>query len=126
MDTYYKELIKNTHSISVLGNEIEKFEKIMKDYFQVKHALLTSSGTTSLIIALKTIGAENKTIAIPSFSFISSVLAGLILSSKIKFVDTEKYSLCASAKSFLMINQRRQILLFLLILVAFPVIWMNS
>ncbi|MDD5751780.1 MAG: DegT/DnrJ/EryC1/StrS family aminotransferase, partial [Candidatus Peribacteraceae bacterium] len=76
--------------ISSAGPYIDKFEKAFAHAIGVKHAVLTTSGTTALHLALVSlgIGPEDEVI-VPDFTMIASVFAVLYTGAKPVFVDIE-------------------------------------
>lgn len=74
-----------------IGPEIEKFEKDLSHFCGVKYSVTFNSGTSALhasLLALKILrGSE---ILVPSFTFISTANAPLMINSVPKFVDIEK------------------------------------
>lgn len=56
-----------------IGNHTETLENIFKERFKVKHAIACSNATTGLIIAVKAAGWKNKRIAVPSFTWPSTL-----------------------------------------------------
>lgn len=58
-----------------IGRYVEELENEFKKRFKVKHAIACSSCTQGLIIALKAAGWRNKRIAVPAFTWPSTVYA---------------------------------------------------
>jgi perosamine synthetase len=75
----------------VQGPKVAEFERIVADYVGAKHAVATSSCTTSLHLALRLhdIGPGDEVI-VPSFSFIASANAVLYQGAKPVFVDIDR------------------------------------
>jgi perosamine synthetase len=75
----------------VQGPKVAEFERIVADYVGTKHAVATSSCTTSLHLALSLhkIGPGDEVI-VPSFSFIASANAILYQGAKPVFVDIDR------------------------------------
>lgn len=78
----------------------EELEERLRDYFGVRYAILTTSATMALFYAMWAVGVEGKTVAIPSFSFISPAFAALRNGGKVQFVDIDPCSLCSGAEQF--------------------------
>ena len=74
-----------------IGPEIEKFEKLIADYIEVKYALVFNSGTSALHAALLAhgIGKEDEVI-VPSFTFISTANSPLFVGATPVFADIEE------------------------------------
>lgn len=58
-----------------IGKYVEELEGKFKERFKVKHAIACSSCTQGLIIALKAAGWRNKRVAVPAFTWPSTVFA---------------------------------------------------
>ena len=70
------------------GKLQEEFEKKFADFQDAKHALLCSSGTTALKIALKALGiSPGDEVIIPAYTFIGTAIAVLDLHAKIIYAD---------------------------------------
>jgi len=79
---------------------IDDLENGLAAYFGVKHAILTTSATMGLTLALKAVNAENKVVAVPSFTFIASAFAATCIGSEIKFVDVNTNNICSELGDF--------------------------
>ncbi len=85
----------DTGWISSAGTYIEKFENAFADYIGVNHAVMTTSGTTALHLALAALEiGEGDEVIVPDFTMISSVFAVLYAGAKPVFVDAEDESFC--------------------------------
>lgn len=98
--TYYDRALLDFVGLSFQADLIKQVENLLKEYLNIKHAILTSNGTTALLVALMSLKAKNKTVAIPSFTFVSPALAAMSVSANIRFVDVTKDTLCSSAEDF--------------------------
>lgn len=58
-----------------IGKHVEELEAIFRKRFNVKHAIACSCCTQGLIIALKAAGWRNKRIAVPAFTWPSTIFA---------------------------------------------------
>ena len=81
------------HTQFVMGPEIEEFEQKLAERVGVKHVVTTSSGTTSLEIALRAleIGSGDEVIT-PPFSFVASTEVVRLVGATPVFVDIEEHS----------------------------------
>ncbi|MHA1200521.1 MAG: DegT/DnrJ/EryC1/StrS family aminotransferase, partial [Candidatus Heimdallarchaeaceae archaeon] len=76
------------------GKYNAKFEKMLSDYFDVKHAALFNSGTSALHASLLAYNIENnEEIIVPSFTFISTANAVKMIGAKPVFADIEEETL---------------------------------
>ena len=72
------------------GSTIGKFEELIADYFNVKHAVVFNSGTAALHSLLSCHGiTEKDEVLVPSYTFISTANAVLFVNAKPVFVDIE-------------------------------------
>ncbi len=74
----------------IMGPEVEEVEQRLAKFVGVKHCVSVSSGTTALLVALKTLGISpgDEVITTP-FSFFASVEAILLLGADPVFVDID-------------------------------------
>ncbi len=76
--------------ISSAGGYIEKFEDQFSSYCGVEYGITTTSGTTALHLALKSLGVKGgDEIIIPDFTMIAVLFAVLYCGAKPVFVDVE-------------------------------------
>jgi len=68
------ENILNSGWVSI-GKHMNELESIFKSRFNVKHAIACSNATTGLIISIKSCGFSNKKIALPAFTWPSTLYA---------------------------------------------------
>ncbi len=81
---------------SVGGKLQEEFEKKFADFQQAKHALLCSSGTAALKIALKAMGLKpGDEVIIPAYTFIATATSAIDLGLRISYadIDPESYTI---------------------------------
>jgi len=64
-------------------------QKVCK-YLNVRNAIAVTNATLGLIIALEALGIRNKSIALPSFTFIASGLACLAGNNNLRFIDVSR------------------------------------
>lgn len=73
-----------------LGPWMEEFERRMREYIGVKHAVAVSSGTAGLHLLVRALGiGPGDEVLVPSFTFAASVNAILYEGAKPVFVDIE-------------------------------------
>jgi len=86
--------IKSTY-VSTIGNEINKFENLLKKKTKSKYVITTVNGTSAIQLALKYYGInENDEVLLPSLNFISSANAILSCNASLNFVEIDKESMC--------------------------------
>jgi len=81
---------------SVGGKLQETFERRFAEFQHAKHALLCSSGTAALKIALKAMGLKpGDEVIIPAYTFIATATSALDLGLKIVYadIDSESYTI---------------------------------
>ena len=72
------------------GPEIEEFEKTLAEYLGVNYCVAMNSGTSALHATMLAYNIkENDKILVPSFAFVSTANAALMVNAKPKFVDIE-------------------------------------
>ncbi len=89
IDPVIKEILDNTNFI--MGQPVEQFEKEFASYCNAKNCIGLSSGTSSLLVALKAAGIQqgDEVITTPH-TFIATTEAITELNAKVKFVDIDK------------------------------------
>jgi dTDP-4-amino-4,6-dideoxygalactose transaminase len=74
----------------VNGKYVKELEKFLKHEFGVKHAIPCANCTTGLIIAIKAMGLQGKSIAVPAFTWFSTPYAICCNYNVPYFVDINK------------------------------------
>ena len=76
------------------GSITKKFEKKIKDLINVKYALITSSGSSALVLALKTLKIkQHDEIIIPNITFQATANAVNLIGGKVVLCDINKNNL---------------------------------
>ncbi|MBH10209.1 MAG: hypothetical protein CMG74_07640 [Candidatus Marinimicrobia bacterium] len=70
-----------------MGPKVREFEQKFSKYIDVKYSVGVNSGTSSLEIPLRILGVKNKTVIIPSITFMATPLAAINAGAKVIFVD---------------------------------------
>lgn len=77
-----------------IGPEIENFERILSSYIGSTYCLTFNSGTSALHAALLALGVkQGNEVLVPSFTFIATANACLMVNARPKFVDIEEETL---------------------------------
>lgn len=77
-----------------IGPEIENFESMMSNYIGSNYCLTFNSGTSALHAALLALGIKKgDEVLVPSFTFIATANACLMVNARPKFVDIEEETL---------------------------------
>ena len=72
------------------GPEIEEFEKSLAEYLGVNYCVAMNSGTSALHATMLACNVKNnEEILVPSFTFISTANAALMVNAKSRFIDIE-------------------------------------
>ena len=89
------------NSVGSKGPNIKIVEDEFAKKLNVKHAILTSNGTTALVTSLSCLIEHNskiKTIGVPSFTFIASANSAKLFNKKIQLLDCDKNTWNVEAK----------------------------
>lgn len=82
----------NTNWISTSGNSIKQFENSIKKFTQSKYAIALNSGTSSLHLALKVLGVNEKCeVMVPSITFVATVNSIIYNLAEPIFFDVDKF-----------------------------------
>jgi len=74
----------------IQGTNVEKFEKNIANYLNVKHAIAVSSGTATLHIALVALGiGSGDEVIVPAFSYVATANVVELVGAKPVFVDID-------------------------------------
>lgn len=87
----YLQKIKSIFQRQQLTNQgplVEELESKIASYLKVKHCVLTSSGTTGLILAIRALNIKG-TLVCPSFTFIATAYAAAWAGIPIRFYDVD-------------------------------------
>ena len=76
-----------------MGEQVALFERAFAQFIGTKYAVATNSGTSSLEIALRTIGIEGSTVIIPSNTFMATATVVIHAGGKVIFTDCQKENL---------------------------------
>ena len=72
------------------GPEIEEFEKSLAEYLGVNYCVAMNSGTSALHATMLACNVKsNEEVLVPSFTFISTANAALMVNAKSRFIDIE-------------------------------------
>lgn len=83
----------------VQGKFVEKFEDTLKDYLDVNHAILVSSGTAALHLALMVLGIKaGDEVIVPAFTFPATVNVVEAVGAKPVLVDINLDDFCLNAE----------------------------
>lgn len=91
-----EEVVKTLQSeLITQGPEVEKFEQIVAEYHQVRHAIAFTNGTTALHAAYHALGVkEGDEIISPAMTFVASSNAGIYCGATPKLVDISLETYC--------------------------------
>ena len=85
--------------ISSQGNFVKKLEKIISKYHKLKYCVVTSSCTTALHLAVRSLSLKKgDEIICPALSFISPANMVLLESLNLKLIDIDKDTLTLDPK----------------------------
>lgn len=80
--------ILNSGKVSI-GEWTKTLENIITERFNVRYAIATNNATNALIISVKAVGMENKVVAVPAFTWPSTVYALECNNNKLIFSDVD-------------------------------------
>src|SRR4030066_1158438 len=87
---YLKDCI-DSNWISSKGHYVDEFEKKFSQYCNCKYGITTTNGTSSIHLALESIGLKKgDEVIVPAFTMISSVFAIVYCGAKPVLVDADK------------------------------------
>ena len=96
---YLNDCIK-TGWISSRGKYVNQFEDKFKNFIRAKYSLSTSSCTTALHLALKTLGIKKgDEVIVPNYTFVSPINSVIHSGAKPVIADIETRNLCMSLNS---------------------------
>lgn len=75
--------------------ETKKLEKRIEDFLDVKHAIMVTSGTVALYLAIKALDLDGK-IIVPDYTMIASPNAVKWANAEVELVDIDKDNMCLS------------------------------
>lgn len=80
----------NKNYVSSIGGFVDKFEEELSKYLNVKHVILTNSGTSALHSSLKVAGINaNDEVLVPSLTFVATTNAILYCNALPHFIDSD-------------------------------------
>lgn len=80
-----------------------KLEQTFKDYFNVEHAIFTTSGTIAIFLALKALGVSVGTkVAVPNLTFVATASAVKLCGGIPILIDIDSETLCIDPDDLLM------------------------
>ena len=75
------------------GDQTQKVENYLKKFLNVKHVVLTTSGTSALMMATMAASIKPKNIVLSTnFTWVATTNPSKIMNADVKLVDTEPYS----------------------------------
>jgi len=80
-----KDILKSGYL--TMGSKVKEFEEEFSNFIGSKYAVAVNSGTSSLEIPLRALGVANKTVIIPTITFMATPLAAIHAGAKVVFVD---------------------------------------
>ncbi|GAX86861.1 UDP-N-acetylbacillosamine transaminase [Lebetimonas natsushimae] len=87
---YVKKAFESNY-IAPLGEFVDKFEDLIKNYTGAKAALAVCNATSGLHLALRVLGIKDSKVAVSTFTFIGSVNPILYERNKPVFIDVDEY-----------------------------------
>lgn len=92
---FIKEEIENVLQSGhlTMSEKVREFESEFAKFCNVKHAVATNSGTSSLEIALRAIGVERGTVVMPSNTYMATCIAAVQAGAKVVFTECQKENL---------------------------------
>jgi UDP-N-acetylbacillosamine transaminase len=87
---YIKEVFRSNY-IAPVGEFIDKFENMIKEYVKARSALAVCNATSALHLALKVLGVKNSEVVVSTFTFIGSVNPILYEQNEPIFIDVDEY-----------------------------------
>jgi dTDP-4-amino-4,6-dideoxygalactose transaminase len=76
-----------------MGRNVAEFESQWTEFCRVKYAIGTANGTCSLEIILRALNVKDKTVIVPSHTFIATAAAAMHAGARVIFVDCQRENL---------------------------------
>ncbi|MDD5168440.1 MAG: LegC family aminotransferase, partial [Syntrophales bacterium] len=90
---YLKDCLDSTY-VSYVGQYVDKFEAMLRDFIGIKNVVAVVNGTTALHIALKLAGVEpGDEVFVPALTFVATANAAIYCGAVPHFVDSEERTL---------------------------------
>ena len=91
------EILKSGHIAQ--GKYVAEFENKFAEKIGSKYGIATNSCTSALEVSIRALGIKNKTILVPTNTFVASVNSIILSGNKPLIVDIDKSTLCMSVDS---------------------------
>jgi len=96
----YKKIIRILKSGNLVqGVYVKEFEEKLKQYLDIKHSIIVSSGTAALHLALLSLNLNKEDeIIVPAFTFPATANVVDIIGAKLVFVDINLTDFCINTQ----------------------------
>lgn len=91
------EILKSGHIAQ--GKYVAEFENKFAEKIGSKYGIATNSCTSALEVSIRALGIKNKTILVPTNTFVASINSIILSGNKPLIVDIDKSTLCMSVDS---------------------------
>jgi len=82
------------------GVYVDKFEKKLSKYLDIKYSYLTSNGTSAIHLAFLACNLKyGDEIIVPGFGYLAAANIGNLMGLKVKFVDVDKDTFCMNVET---------------------------
>jgi len=80
--------------ILTMGPRTSEFEEVFAAYVGAKYCVATSNGTSALEVILRALGIRNRSVVVPTNTFLATALAVIHSGNRVIFADSDPATLC--------------------------------
>ena len=83
-----------------MAKKVSQFEELFAKFVGTKYAVAVNSGTSALEIPLRSLDVKNKSIIVPTNTFMATPLAVIHAGAKVIFADVSRNDMCIDPDDF--------------------------
>src|SRR5438094_7428741 len=81
-----------------MGPRTSEFEEMFATYVGAKYCVATSNGTSALEVILRALGIRDRSVVVPTNTFLATALAVIHSGNRVAFADSDPATLCLDPK----------------------------